>query len=92
MEDTTKKQREFGVILESIDSNVKNVLEGNEANAKRLDRIETQTSRMEDALIRMDYRLAAVETILESVNLPALKQKVAALEKRLDVVEAHQKS
>ena len=89
--DTPKKEREFGVILESIESDVKNVLEGNEANAKRLDRIEESTERVEAKLGKIDDRLSSVETILESVNLPALKQKVMTLEKRLDQLEARAK-
>jgi len=86
--DTPKKEREFGVILESIDSSMQNVLEGNEANTKRLDQIGKSTGRMETKLGKIDDRLAAVETMLESVNLPALRQKVLTLEKRLDQLEA----
>ena len=43
---------------------------------------------MQETLNKIDDRLAAVETTLESVNLPALKQKVLTLEKRLDQLEA----
>ncbi len=99
--DTIKKKRELGVILEDIESGVKNVLEGNEANAKRLDllegvpdkldNIETRLDSMETSLGNIHDRIGTVETILESVNLPALKQKIATHEKRLDALEAKAK-
>ena len=75
---------EFGVILESIDSNVKHIVEAVDAHTNQLKRLEG----VPDKLDKMDARLDAMETILESVNLPALKQKVLTLEKRLDSLEA----
>lgn len=82
--DTPKKKREFGVILEDIDSNVKHIVEAVDSHTKQLE----QLAGVPDKLNKIDDRLAAVETILESVNLPALKQKVMTLEKRVEALEA----
>ena len=44
-----------------------------------------------DKLDKIDARLDVIETTLESVNLPALKQKVLTLEKRIGQLEAKAK-
>ena len=84
MKDTPKKKGELGVVLESIDSNVQHIVEAVDTHTIQLELL----AGVPDKLDKMDDRLAAMETILESVNLPVLKQKIAALEKRMAAVEA----
>jgi len=82
----------FDTVAEDLEKNIVGAMrEELETNGERLERIEESTGRMEAKLGKIDDRLAAVETILESVNLPALKQKVLTLEKRLDQLEAKAK-
>jgi len=63
---------------------VKAVLEGNEANTKRLDRIEKRVQKLEP----MKDDVAAIKTTLEAVNFVALNQQVADLQKRVEDLEA----
>ena len=86
--DTPKKTREFGVILESIDSNVKHIVEAVDTHTKQITDLQKQTGRIETRVENMDTRLAVIETTLESVNLPVLRQKFIALEKRVSVLES----
>ena len=88
MKDTPKKQREFGVVLESIDSKVQHIVEAVDTHTTQLQKLQS----VPDSIDKIETRLDVIETILESVNLPALKQKVATLEKRMNLVEANQKS
>ena len=83
-----QNQREFGVVLESIDSNVKHIVEAVDTHTKQIAEIQKQTGGMETKLGKMDARLAAIETTLESVNLPMLKQKFIGLEKRVEALES----
>ena len=80
-----KENREFGVLLEHIDSNVKHI-------AEAVDTHTVQLNRLEDKMERVEVRLDSIENILETVNLPALKQKVVTLEKRIDMLEAKLKT
>ncbi len=82
--DTPKKKREFGVILESIESTVKNVLEGNEASAKRLDLIEERTGRMEKDLTRVKNDVAVIKLAVEDTESEKpLNQRVEDLEAKV---------
>jgi len=72
-----------GVNVEQIQSDVKQVLEGVEIHTQQLNRLASVPDKLE----KMDDRLAAMETTLESVNLPMLKQKVVGLEKRIEILE-----
>ena len=80
------EEREFGIILESIDSNVKHIVGVTDAHTQELNSLKGVPATLE----KIDTRLDAVETILESVNLPMLKQKVASLEKRVEELEKAQ--
>ena len=73
------EEREFGIILERLDSNVKHIVGVTDAHTQELNSLKGFPATLE----KIDTRLDAVETILESVNLPVLKQKVASLEKRV---------
>ena len=59
-----------------------------------MEAVDTHTTQLQklqsvpDSIDKIETRLDVIETILESVNLPALKQKVATLEKRMNLVEA----
>ena len=75
--DTPKKEREFGVILESIDSKVQHIVEAVDIHTKQLERLEP----IETKLDKIDDRLAAVETILGGTETEKpLKQRVEDLE------------
>lgn len=69
IKDTPEKSREFGVILESIDSNVKHIVEVVDTHTEQLKRLEG----VPDKLDKIEVRLDVIETTLESVNLPVLK-------------------
>lgn len=84
IKDIPKKSREFGVILESIDSNVKYIVEVVDTHTEQLKRLEGVPDRLD----RIEARLDVIETTLESVNLPMLKQKFIALEKRVTILES----
>jgi len=86
-----KGPREFGVILESIDSNVKHIVEVVDTHTKQITDLQKQTGRIETRVENIDTRLAVIETTLESVNLPVLKQKFIALEKRVAVLESKER-
>ena len=78
--DTPKKKREFGVILESIESTVKQTLELVHTHTKQLERLEP----MEAKLDKIDDRLAAVETTLQGTETEKpLKQRVEDLEAKV---------
>ncbi len=82
----------FDTVAEDLEKNIVGAMrEELETNSERLDLIEKSTERVEAKLGKIDNRLASVETILESVNLPALRQKVITLEKRLDQLETKAK-
>ena len=82
----------FDTVAEDLENNIVGAMkEELVVNGERLNRIEESTERMEAKLGKIDDRLSTVETILESVNLPALRQKVLTLEKRLDQLETKAK-
>ena len=85
------KKDNFEILLEDIQADVKKVLEATDTHTQQLGRLEGTVEEVQATLTKMDDRLATVETILESVNMPALKQKVMTLERRLDVLEAKAK-
>ena len=82
-----KNQREFGVVLESIDSNVKHIVEAVDIHTEQLKRLEDVPDKLE----KIEDRLDVIEITLESVNLPVLKQKFAALEKRVEILESRER-
>ena len=88
---TPKKQGEFGVVLESIDSNVKHIVEAVDLHTKQIAQLQKQSSRTETKLEKMDASLTAIETTLESVNLPMFRQKFVALEKRVEALESKER-
>jgi hypothetical protein len=88
MKDTPKKKREFGVILESIDSNVKHVVEAVDTHTKQLGRLEKRVENLES----MKDDVAAIKVTL-GIMKNDLKQKVdreefVALEERVNRLEA----
>ena len=83
----TVKKREFGVILESIDSNVKHIVEVVDTHTRQLKLLEGVPDKLE----KIEARLDVIETTLESVNLPVLKQKFISLEKRVAVLESKER-
>ena len=87
IKDTPKKQREFGVVLESIDSNVKHIVEAVDTHTKQLGRLEKRVENLES----MKDDVAAIKTTLEAVNLFELKQELTDLKKRVEELEANQK-
>ncbi len=87
--DTPKKKREFGVILESIESKVQNVLEGDEASAKRLDRIEERVDKMDRGLTQVKDDVAVIKLAVQGTEEEKpLRQELADLKKRMAAVEA----
>lgn len=91
IKNTPKEGRQFGVVLESIDSNVKHIVEAVDTHTKQIGELQKQTGRIETRLEKMDTRLSVIETTLESVNLPVLKQKFISLEKRVAVLESKER-
>lgn len=87
MRNVPRKNREFGVILESIDSNVKYIVEVVDTHTEQLKRLEDVPERLD----KIEARLDIIETTLESVNLPVIKQRVLSLEKRVTALEAKER-
>lgn len=83
IKDAPRARREFGVILESIDSNVKQVAEAVDIHTQQLDRIEKRLEILEP----MQNDLEAVKVTLQAVNLIDLKEQVVDLQKRVAVLE-----
>ena len=77
------EEREFGIILESIDFKVKHGVGVTDEHTQELSSLKGVPATLE----KIDTRLDAIETILESVNMPVLKQKVASLEKQIEELE-----
>ena len=80
------EEKEFGIILERLDSDVKHIVGITDAHTQELNSLKGVPATLE----KIDTRLDAVETILESVNLPMLKQKVASLEERVEELKKAQ--
>ena len=59
--DTPKKKREFGVILESIESKVQHVVEAVDTHTKQLERLEPMEETFEQVRVDVD----AMKTTLE---------------------------
>jgi len=87
IKDTPKSKREFGVVLESIDSNVKHIVEAVDTHTKQLGRLEKRVENLES----MKDDVAAIKTTLEAVNLLDLKLELTDLKKRVEELEANQK-
>ena len=88
MEDTSKKKREFGVVLESIDSKVQHIVEAVDTHTKQLERLEG----VPDTIAEMKDDTQAIKVTLGIIKND-LKQKVdreefVALENRVALVEA----
>ena len=62
-----------------------------DTHTRQITDLQKQTGRIETKVENIDARLAVIETTLESVNLPMLKQKFIALEKRVAVLESKEK-
>ena len=86
-EKAEETKRHFDVVAEGLGSKIDQIAEGVTENTRRLERLEG----MPDKLEKMDDRLAAIETTLESVNLPMFKQKFIALEKRVAQLETKER-
>ena len=88
MKDTPKKKREFGVVLESIDSKVQHIVEAVDTHTKQLERLEG----VPDTLAAMKDGIEAIKVTTGNMKND-LKQKVdreefVALENRVALVEA----
>jgi TRAP-type C4-dicarboxylate transport system substrate-binding protein len=77
-------KRHFDVMAEDLKSTITQVAEGVDINSQVLQRL----SGMPDEFEKIHVRLDSIEGTLEAVNLPALKQKVLTLEKRISLLEA----
>lgn len=82
-ESAGETRRHFDVVAEDLSAKIHTVAEGVDTNSQHLERLKGVPGQLE----KIDTRLGAIETILESVNLPVLKQKVASLEKRIEELE-----
>ena len=83
--DTPKKKREFGVILEDIDSNVRHIVEAVDTHTTLLARLEKRVENLEP----LKDDVAAIKATLEGTETEKpLKQRVGDLEKRTDMLEA----
>ena len=84
MADNNKEETEFGVILESIDSNVKHIVEAVDSHTNQLNRLEDRVENLEP----MKDDVVVIKTTLAAANLPALHQKVIDLGQRIINLEA----
>ena len=82
-------RREFDLVIEDLEKGtLKAINEQLDSQNKQVTQIQKTLSHHGEKLDKIDTRLAVVETALESVNLPMLKQKVLGLEKRVDILES----
>ena len=86
-EKTEETKRHFDVAAERLEHKIDTVAEGVEVNTEQLKLLES----VPDKLDKIETRLDVIETTLESVNLPVLKQKFIALEKRVAVLESKER-
>ena len=82
-EKTREAQGHFDVVAENLEHKLANVSEQVAGNAVNITKIQ-------ETLMRHGEWLESIETTLAAVNLPVLKQKFAALEKRVESLEAKQ--
>ena len=71
----------FDVAAENLEHKLGNVSEQVAGNAVNITKIQ-------ETLMRHGERLESIETTLAAVNLPVLRQKFEALEKRVTMLEA----
>jgi len=83
-ERTEETKRYFDVVAERLEGEIKQVAEGVATNTRQLERL----ADVPDKLEKIDGHLDVIETTLVAVNLPVLKQKITALEKRVEILEA----
>ena len=88
MKDTPKKKREFGVVLESIDSKVQHIVEAVDTHTAQLQRLQS----VPDSIAAMKDDIEAIK-VTTGIMKNDLKQKVdreefVALENRVALVEA----
>lgn len=91
-EQAEETRRHFDVVAENLESKLDTVTEQVVANAEILTQHGQRLGRIETKLEQIDDRIAVVETTLEAVNLPAIKQKLTRLEERVGALEATQKN
>jgi predicted nucleic acid-binding Zn-ribbon protein len=75
-------RRHFDVVAEDLKNHIQIVSEQVGANTEKLEEYSQKFDTM-------NYRLENIENTLEAVNLPALKQKVFTLEKRITTLESN---
>jgi peptidoglycan hydrolase CwlO-like protein len=91
LKNTPKGPREFGVILESIDSNVKHVVETVDTHTKQIAQLQNNAGSLKKDMAQVKDDVAAIKVTLESVNPLGLKQEVVALQKRVVVFESNER-
>lgn len=83
--DTPKKAREFGVILESIDSNVKQTLELVHTHTKQIKELHKDVGSMKKDMTQVKDDVAVIKLALEGTESEKpLKQRVADLELKVN--------
>ena len=83
-----KTRKHFDVVAERLEGEIKQVAEGVLTNTQQLERLASVPGQLD----KIEGRLEVIETTLEAVNLPVLKQKVIALEERVNQLEAKQRA
>ncbi len=79
--DTPKKKREFGVILESIDSNVKQTLELVHTHTKQITELQKDVGSLQKDLTEVKDDVAVIKVAVGVVEgEKPLKQRVEELE------------
>jgi phage host-nuclease inhibitor protein Gam len=81
---TDEVKNHFDVVAEDLKGEIQQVAEGVTTNTQQLTRLDTRVENLES--VKDD--VIAIKTTLEAVNLPALKERIHTLEKRLTLVEA----
>ena len=76
----TIKNREFGVILESIDSNVRHIVEVVDTHTKQIAQLQSDTGSLKRDMAQVKDDVAVIKVTFESVNLVDLKERVVVLE------------
>ena len=85
---TPKKKREFGVILESIDSNVKHVVETVDDHTRQIKEMDQRLKKVEENLNEVKDDVAVIKVgVGATEGEKPLKQRIGDLEKRTDMLE-----
>ena len=82
IKDVPKGTREFGVVLESIDSNVKHIVEVVDTHTKQIAQLQNDAGSLKKDMAQVKDDVAVIKVTFESVNILDLKGRVSVLESK----------